>query len=153
MGAWVLPVQFFQLFVCLKFLMKNLHRRWSRFSASKPVGSAEQKSPKTLLPDAPLTPASSAQVNFFFIVFILFSERGEGKEKERERNINVWLLLTHPLLETWPATQACALTGNQTGDPSVPRLALNLLSHISQGKFNCFLKSTIISKMQKFVKT
>ena len=101
MGAWVLPVQFFQLFVCLKFLMKNLHRRWSRFSASKPVGSAEQKSPETLLPDAPLTPASSAQVNFFFnCIYFIFRER--GREGERERNINVWLCLAHLLLGTWP---------------------------------------------------
>ena len=34
-----------------------------------------------------------------------------------------------PLLETWPTTQACALTGNQTSDPLVPRLAFNPLSH------------------------
>ena len=55
-------------------------------------------------------------------------ERGEGRDKERERNVNVWLPLTHPLLGTWPATQASALTGNQTGDPLIHRLALNLLS-------------------------
>ena len=48
----------------------------------------------------------------------LFLEKGEGKEQERERNINVWLPLMRPLLGTWPATQACALTGNRTGDPS-----------------------------------
>ena len=40
----------------------------------------------------------------------LFLERGEG-EKE-EININVWLPLVHPLLETWLTTQACALTEN-----------------------------------------
>ena len=34
------------------------------------------------------------------ILFIYFLERGEGREKERERNINVWLLLTQPLLGT-----------------------------------------------------
>ena len=34
---------------------------------------------------------------------------------------------------TWPATQACALTGNQTGDPLVCRPALNPLSHTNQG--------------------
>ena len=51
--------------------------------------------------------------SFFKKYFIyLFLERGEGKEKERERNINVWLSLEHPLLGTWPTTQACALTGN-----------------------------------------
>ena len=54
---------------------------------------------------------------FFFvcllkILFILFLERGEGKEKERERNINVWLPLVCPLLGTWPATEACALISN-----------------------------------------
>ena len=36
----------------------------------------------------------------------LLLERGGGREKERERNISVWLPLT------WPATQACTLTGN-----------------------------------------
>ena len=30
----------------------------------------------------------------------LFLDREEGREKERERNINVWLLLVHPLLGT-----------------------------------------------------
>ena len=38
-------------------------------------------------------------------------ERGEG-EKERKRNIHVWLPLARPPQGTWPATQACALTGN-----------------------------------------
>ena len=51
----------------------------------------------------------------FFKDFIYsFLEKGEGKEKERERNVNVWLPVMHPLLGTWPATQACALTGNLT---------------------------------------
>ena len=67
------------------------------------------------------------------ILFILFLERREGKEKERERNINVWLPLAHPLLGTWPTTHACALTGNQTCDPLLPRLALYPLSYTSQG--------------------
>ena len=86
-------------------------------------------------------------VILLFIVFFpffkkdftyLFLERGEGREKERERNINVWLPLARPLLETWPATQACALTGNWTGDSLVRRLALNPLSHISQSLFILF---------------
>ena len=63
----------------------------------------------------------------------LFLDREEGREKERETNINVWLPLTCPLLETWPTTQACALTGNRTSDPMVHRPALNPLSHTSQG--------------------
>ena len=73
--------------------------------------------------------------SFYFlkILFIyLFLERGERREKLRERNINL-LPLAQPPLGTWPATQACALTGNQTGDLSVHRLVLNTLSHMSQG--------------------
>ena len=46
---------------------------------------------------------------FFKKRFYFFLDRGEGREKERERNINVWLPLIHPLLGTWPATQARAL--------------------------------------------
>ena len=52
----------------------------------------------------------------FFKKKILFIFRERGREKERERNISVWLPLLCPLLGTWPATQACALTGNRTGD-------------------------------------
>ena len=44
-----------------------------------------------------------------------------------------WLPLACHQLGTWPATQACALTGNQTSDPLVHRLALNPVSHTSQG--------------------
>ena len=62
----------------------------------------------------------------------LFLDRGERKEKERERNINVWLPLMHALWGTWPTTQACALTGNQTGGPLVCWLALIPKSHTSQ---------------------
>ena len=69
----------------------------------------------------------------------LFLERG-GREGERERNINVWLPLTHPLPGTWPITQACALTGKQTSNPLVHRLALNPLSHTSQGSKKLFKK-------------
>ena len=36
-------------------------------------------------------------------------------------------------LETWPVTQACALTENRTSDPLVCRPALHPLSHSSQG--------------------
>ena len=70
---------------------------------------------------------------FFFKDFIyLFLEKEGGRRKERERNINAWLPLTHPLLGTWPETQACTLTGNWTSDPLVRRPGLNLLSHTSQ---------------------
>ena len=51
-------------------------------------------------------------------------------EKEGEKHHCV---VAHPLLGTWPATHACALTGNRTRDPLVHRPALNPLSHTSQG--------------------
>ena len=73
---------------------------------------------------------------YFLKCFIyLFLERGEGREKEGERSINVWLPLAQPPLGTWPVTQACAPTGNQTDIPSVHRPAFNPLSHTSQGSF------------------
>ena len=77
----------------------------------------------------------------FFKDFIyLFLNRGVGWEKEGERDINVWLLLARPLLGTWPAPQACALTGNQTSNPLVLRLVLNPLSRTSRDKISYILK-------------
>ena len=84
--------------------------------------------------------------NLFFNFISLFLDRGEGREKERERNISVWLPLVLPLLGTWPASQACALTGNPTGDPLVRRLALNPLSRTSQGLKEKILKVLIRRK-------
>ena len=74
---------------------------------------------------------AKCRYRLFIFLKIYFLE--SRREQERERNINVWLLLTRPLLGTWPATQACALTGNWTGHPVVLRPALNPLSHTSQG--------------------
>ena len=51
----------------------------------------------------------------------------------RGRTINMWLPLMLPLLGTWAATQACALTGNRTGNSLVFRPGLNPLSYTSQG--------------------
>ena len=71
----------------------------------------------------------------------LFLERWEGRQKERAlcaRYINQ-LPLTYPAKGTWPATQACALTGNQAGDSLVHRLVLNPLSHTSQDYKNFVL--------------
>ena len=67
-----------------------------------------------------------------------------------ERNISVWLPVMHPLLDTWPATQACTLTGNRTGDLSVHRLALNPLRHTSQGwtvSIENFLKADLLHQI------
>ena len=77
-------------------------------------------------------------LSFLKMDFIhLYSERGEGTESGRdtpmcERNIHQ-LPLAHAQLRTWPATQACALTGNGTGDLLVHRPGLNSLNHTSQG--------------------
>ena len=55
-----------------------------------------------------------------------------GEKHGYERYID-WLPLSRPQSGTWLAPQACALTGNQTCDPLVRKLALNPLSHTSQG--------------------
>ena len=63
-----------------------------------------------------LWPAISYTYLFVCLFIYLFIEGG-GREKERTRNINVWLPFTGPLLETWPATQACALMGGSNWWP------------------------------------
>ena len=68
----------------------------------------------------------------YFLRFYLFTFRERGREGERKGNID-WLTLTHLQLGPGPATQAWALTGNQTGDLSVCRLVLNPLSHTREG--------------------
>ena len=97
----------------------------------------------------------SSHTSFFKDFIYLLLVRGEGREKERKRNINVWLPLIHLQLGTWPVTQACALTGNQTSDPSVRRPVLNPLCHISQGSHLIFfLKSNQqVNLNQHFVST
>ena len=76
-----------------------------------------------------MMPLCESLLYFFNILFIFKQRGGEG---EREGNSSVWLPLTRPALGTWPATQACALTGNQTSDPLVRRPVLNPLSHFSE---------------------
>ena len=87
-------------------------------------------------------------IYFFKDLIYLFLDRVEGKE--RERNINVWLPLMHPLLGLWPATQACALTGNQTGNPLIYRLPVNPLSHTSQGYFPISKYCTLLTSLLEF---
>ena len=55
-----------------------------------------------------------------------------------------WFSCT-PLLGTWSPTHACALTGNQTGNPLVHRPALNPLSYTSQGHPGLLLKSPTLA--------
>ena len=57
-----------------------------------------------------------------------------GREGKREGEKYQCVVASHALLlGTWPATQACALTGNQTSNPLVQRPVLNPLSYTSQG--------------------
>ena len=83
--------------------------------------------------------------SFLRKIFIFRERIWEG---EREGNINVWQPVMHPLLGTWPATQACALTGNGTSHPLVHRPALNPLSHTSQGYLYNILKNNQIIGME-----
>ena len=64
----------------------------------------------------------------------------------------MWLPLTHPLLGTWPTTQTFALTGNQTCDLLVHRLALNPLSYTSQGSHCLCFKLSLLTKELKYEK-
>lgn len=74
------------------------------------------------------------------VLFIIIFER-EGRKEEREgentdvceRNMN-GLPLDHPQWGTWPVTKTCALSGDQTSDPSVHRPALNPFSHTTHGR-------------------
>ena len=65
--------------------------------------------------------------------------RGEGEGEKHQCVGDIgWLPLTRPQPDAWPATQACALTGNRTGDLWVCRPALSPLSHTSQRKLILF---------------
>ena len=68
--------------------------------------------------------------SFFKKRLYLLSFRQRGREGEKHQCV---VAFACPLLGTWPAAQACALTGNRTSDPLVCRPALNLLSSTSQG--------------------
>ena len=80
-------------------------------------------------------------IHSFFKLFIyLFLEEGREAEREGEKHQCV-VASRSPPTGTWPATQACALTGNQTSDPLVCRPALHPLNHTSQsGKATYFRK-------------
>ena len=51
-------------------------------------------------------------------------------------------------LGTWPATQSCALTGNQTSDHLVCTLVLTPLSHTSQEHSNILIMISIKYSVQ-----
>ena len=71
--------------------------------------------------------------------FYSFLEKEEEREKDRERKhqyegeTSISCLLDMPQPGTDPATQAYALTGNQTYDPSLCGMTPNQLSQTDQG--------------------
>ena len=78
----------------------------------------------------PIQLTASAFLKKIFI-YLFFSKRGREGEREGEKHQCIhWLLLARPQPRTWPAAQACALTGSR-------RLMLNSLNHSSQG-YICF---------------
>ena len=66
----------------------------------------------------------------------MFTKR--GRQGERGRDTSIGYILHDPQLRTWPATQTCALTGNQTSDFLVCRTTPNLLGYTSLGEINSF---------------
>ena len=86
---------------------------WPPAQPQGPAGGPNPPGPGS--PAAVSTKSRCANTLFYFFkdfIYLLFLERGEGREKKRERNINMWLPLMCPQLGTWPTTQACTLTGN-----------------------------------------
>ena len=63
------------------------------------------------------------------------------------RETSIGCLSRVPQLGTWPATQACALTGNQTSDLLVRRLTLNPLGHTSQGYIYYIFKNNVVCSL------
>ena len=90
-----------------------------------------------------------------FLRLYLFIFKRAGKEGRT----SVCGCLSHarPCLETWPATQACPMTGNWTGNSLVCRPVLSPLSHTSQSsvwKLNLYSIQPLRyqSGIQKFLK-
>ena len=67
--------------------------------------------------------------------FYLLISREREREGEREgENHQCAVVSVRTELKSWPATQACALTGNRTSVPLVQRPPLNPLSHHQPGQ-------------------
>ena len=83
-----------------------------------------------------------------FFSFIDSKERGrdgerEGEKHPCEREISISCILHPPRLGTEPATQACALTGNQTSGSLLCGMTPNQQNHTSQGQRSCHLAGVL----------
>ena len=87
---------------------------------------------KTLGPMS-LTAVFVESGKFFRKNFLKFIFRDRGKEGERERETMIGCPVLRALARSKLEAQACALTGNRTGDLSLYRAMPCLLSHTGQG--------------------
>ena len=87
---------------------------WAVHSPKAPNG-------KHIPPFTATMPPSTIFKRFYWLIFRRSVEKGG--------EIHVRLPLLHPQLGIWPATQACALTGNWTSDHLVHRPVHNPLSY------------------------
>ena len=100
-----------------------------------PLGPAEF----LFLMEPGIEQAPSIESSFLSYRFCLFIFRERGTRK-RGRETSKWernrgpLPLKCPQLGTWATTQARALTGTRTSDPSGPGTTPNPLSHTGQGQ-------------------
>ena len=65
-------------------------------------------------------------------------KEAKNNQPEEQENKRIALAGVAQWTECWPATQACALTRNQTSDTLVHRPALNPLNYTSQGPLSSF---------------
>ena len=124
--------------VCIcQYLLKNVYLFSFRLNENLKTSFKYSHQPFAWITNVTILLICFVCVSLFFLnyLFIYFQREGEGKEKDRERNINVWLPITHPFLGTWPATQACVLTGNQMDDPLIHRPELSPLSYTSRAVY------------------
>ena len=83
---------------------------------------------------------ATRESSFFFFLFkiLFFLERGQGREKERGRETLIGCIPHVSQPGTGAATQACALTGNQTCNPLLCCAMPNQLSRTGPGEGSHF---------------
>ena len=105
----------------VRALDSTLLKGWSRLLSTRGKKAIRKclQPPYTFLPSFKHNLKSNQLPKKIFLRFYLFTFRERGREGESEGEKHAWLPLTWPQPGTWPATQACALTRNQSDDPLV----------------------------------